>query len=252
MKVIGIIQARMGSTRLPGKMMRKIVDKPVLWHTANRLKHSKFLDKLVIATTDKKIDEPITLLAKDLNLKTFTGSEKDVLDRFYQTAKYYQAQIIARFCGDCPLIDPEIIDRVIGHYLKYNGKIDYVRGSLNYPSGIAAVGIFSFLLLEKAWYEAKSSIEREHVILYIWKNEKQYKIVSVGNKQDWSHIHLTVDTEKDFQRIKSIFSFLYKENKIFHLQEILDFLEKNPQFINEEEENIHDYHKRLKNLVKES
>ena len=226
--VTAIVQARMGSSRLSGKVLKEILGKPVLWHLINRLKRSKIIDKIVIATTTKEKDKPILKLAEEMGIDSFAGSEDDVLDRYYQAAKRFNADIIVRITADCPLIDPELVDKVIRRYLENNDGFDYVHSGLSYPDGIVETEVFSFLALERTWREAKLASEREHVTSYIWKNPILFRIDVVENEDDLSHIRLVVDDEQDFKLVSEVFRNLYKESEIFHLKDVLHFLNKRP------------------------
>lgn len=231
MHIVAIIQARMGSTRLPGKVMREIMGKPLLWHLVNRLKESRLIDKIVIATTDKAKDKPILKLAQELDIDSFTGSEDDVLDRYYQAAKEYNAEVVVRITADCPLIDPELVDKVVAYYLENKDTLDFAHSGVSYPHGVVETEVFSFAALEKAWKEARLVSEREHVTPYIWKNTEMFRTATLENDEDLSHIRLVVDDEKDFQLVAEIFHKLYKESEIFHLRDILDFLNKRPELL---------------------
>jgi len=231
MNVVAIVQARMGSIRLPGKVMREILGKPMLWHLVNRLKHARFIDKIVIATTENARDEPILKLAREMGVEGFTGKEDDVLDRYYQAAKKYGAETVVRNTADCPLVDPELVDRIIGHYLKNADMLDYVSNGPSYPDGIVETEAFPFVALEKAWREAKLLSEREHVTAYIWKNKEIFRTATVQYDEDLSHLRLVVDDEKDLQLVTEVFKNLYKEGEIFHLKDILDFLDKRPELL---------------------
>jgi len=231
MNVVAIAQARMSSRRLPGKVMREVMGKPLLWYFVERLKGSQLIDKIVIATTGKAKDEPILKLAEELDVSSFAGSEDDVLDRYYQAAKMYNAAPIVRVTADCPLIDPELVDRIIGYYLENEDKIDYARNGLSYPDGIVETEVFSFTALEKTWREARLTSEREHVTPYIWNNAEIFRIATLENEEDLSDMRITVDDEKDFQVVTEIFKNLYSKGEVFHLKDILGFLKKNPELL---------------------
>lgn len=231
MRVAGIVQARMGSSRLPGKVLKEILGKPMLWHLINRLKRAKLIDKIIIATTVKEIDKPILELAEEMRIDSFAGSEDDVLDRYYQAAKRYNADTIVRITADCPLIDPELVERVIEYYLENGDRLDYVHSGLSYPDGVVETEVFSFTALERAWREARLSSDREHVAPYIWKNPHLFRIAIVEHTEDLSHIRLSVDDDKDFQVVSEVFRNLYKEGEIFHLRDILDFLNRSPELL---------------------
>ena len=229
-KVVAIIQARMGSTRLPGKVMKEIVGKPMLWHVINRVKHTKELDDIVIATTNIKEDTQILELASKIGVKTYAGSENDVLDRYYQAAIISKADVIVRITADCPLADSNVIDKVVKYYL--NNDFDYVSTSIKptYPDGID-VEIFSFASLEKAWDEAKLSSEREHVTPYIWKNPNIFGIGNFSNDQDISHMRWSVDEQRDLEFVRDIYNKLYKESEMFYMEDILNLLKKHPELM---------------------
>ena len=229
MKVVAIIQARMGSTRLPGKVLMKILDKPLLWHVINRVSFSKYISEIVIATSTNPKDDEIEKFANENNFKLFRGSENDCLDRYYQAARKYKADIIVRITADCPLICPEIIDKVISEFLK--GKYDYVTNTLlyTYPDG-CDVEVFSFKVLEKAWKEAKDPLEREHVTPYI-RNSEKFRIKNVFNESPVNpdEYKWTVDRVEDLEFVKKVYEYLYKDGKVFSYKEIMDLLAKHPE-----------------------
>ena len=229
--VVAIVQARMGSSRLPGKVLKEILGKPLLWYLIDRLKWSKTIDKIVIATTTNERDKPILKLADEMGTDSFTGSEDDVLDRYYQAAKKYGMDTLVRITADCPLIDPELVDKIIRRYLENRGRFDYVHSGLSFPDGIVETEVFSFSDLERAWREAMLSSEREHVTPYIWKNPNLFRCDVVENEQDLSYIRLVVDDERDLKLVSEVFLNLYKEGEIFHLKDILDFLKIRPELL---------------------
>ena len=232
MKNIGaIIQARMGSSRFPGKVMKTIIGKPMLWHQINRLRKSELIEKIIIATTNKIQDRTIVDFAKENNILYFAGSEEDVLDRFYYTAKKFKVETIVRITADCPLIDPSLVDMIINFYIDNKNQYDIVHNGATYPVGILETEVFSFNILKKTWKNAELSSEREHVTSYIWKNPEMFRQATVENSKDLSHLRLVVDYEKDFKLIKTIFQNLYKEDDMFHLEDIVKFLNQNPELI---------------------
>lgn len=234
--ITAIIQARVGSSRLPGKVILEIEGKPLIWHVVERVRRTKKVEQIILATTIKKEDKKIVEIAKDMKVQSFAGSEKDVLDRYYQAAKKYGAKIIVRVTGDCPLVDPEIIDKTIEYFLKNN--FDYVstahalgkKISSTYPDGLDTE-VFSLKSLEKAWKEAKLPSEREHVTPYIWKNSKIFKCKSLQNDKDLSNLRWTVDEEKDLDFVRAVYKRLYQRGKIFLTKDILNLLEKEPELM---------------------
>lgn len=227
MNVTAIVQARMESTRLPGKVMEGIVGKPMLWHIIERLKKAKLLDNIMIATTDKEIDKPILKLADDSGIDSYAGNEEDVLDRYYQAATKSHVNGVARITADCPLIDPYLTDKVIQRYLM--GDCDYATNTLvqTFPDGLD-VEVFSYTSLETAWKEARWASEREHVTPYISKNPDKFKLANVENSVNLSHLRWSVDEVEDMEFVRQIYKYLYKEAQIFSMEDVLELLRKYP------------------------
>ena len=167
MKIISIIQARLGSTRLPGKVLKPILSRPMLSYMLERVKAAKRIDALMIATTENKSDQPIVEFCRSEKIKCFRGSENDVLDRYYQAARSVQAEIIVRLTADCPLIDPAVVDEIVEAFLTKYPNIDFASNvkPATFPDGMD-IEVFSFAALEWAWKETKNPLEREHVTPY--------------------------------------------------------------------------------------
>jgi len=227
--IIAIIQAHMGSTRLPGKVLIDIIGKPMLWHVVSRVRYAEHINNLVIATTTNRNDDKIVDFCKLYNIDCYKGSEEDVLDRYYQTAKFWQADSIVRITSDCPLIDPKIINKVISVYLENKDNIDGASNTIRrtYPRGLD-VEVISFRTLEKVWKEAKKDYQREHVTIYIYEHAKQFKLYSVENDENLAHHRWTVDEEKDLEFVKEVYERLYKEGKIFLMEDVIDLLKREP------------------------
>ena len=226
MNIVVIIQARTDSRRFPRKVLSKIEGKPLLWHVIDRMKKIKHA-KIIVATTNRKIDDEIIKIAKNSNVEYFRGKKNDVLDRFYKAAMKFNANIIIRITADCPLIDPRESNKVLNKFL--GGNFDYVTSDDNtYPKGLDTE-CFSFNVLEKAWKEAKLKSEREHVTPYIWKNPKIFRkgIVKLQNK-NLSSQRWVVDYENDLAFVRKIYSRLYKKKPNFHILDILNILKKEP------------------------
>ena len=223
---LAIIQARMGSTRLPGKVMMDLVGKPVLWHVIDRVKSSKFVDKIVVATTISKNDLQIVEFCAKNKINVYTGSEDDVLDRYYQTARLFKADNVIRITADCPLHDPYVIDDVISKHLNENN--DYTSNTLKetYPDGLDCE-VMTYLTLEEAWRNARLLSEREHVTQYIIKNEK-FKMGCLLNGMDRSSDRWTLDTDADYEFIKYVYNELYINNQIFCSEDIYGLLDEFP------------------------
>jgi spore coat polysaccharide biosynthesis protein SpsF (cytidylyltransferase family) len=237
MRIVAIVQARMGSTRLPGKVLKDIAGKPALWHVINRLKESRLIDEIVIATTVKAEDQAIVTLAADSGVKSYSGSEDDVLDRYFQAAKKYCADVIVRVTSDCPLLDPDIVDDVVKYFLE--NCYDYVSNTWasaqgdskqTYPVGLDTE-VFSFKVLERAWTDAKLPSEREHVTPFIWKNFALFRIGHVDNDEDLYYMRWTLDYERDLLFIREVYKQLSSKGLTFRSNEIISLLEKNPELL---------------------
>lgn len=229
-KIAAIIQARMGSSRLPKKVLAKIEGKPMLWHQVNRLKQSKFSPEIIIATSNLEQDKPILDLANQLNVKSYAGSHEDVLDRYYQASLINKIDIIVRITADCPLLDSEVFDKVLNTFLE--GDYDYVSNvrPATYPDGLD-VEVFSFVTLKKTWNNARLSSEREHVTGYIATHLNEFKNLNVTNSVDLSDLRWTVDEKEDLEFVRSIYKNLYHKNPNFLMKDILDLLKGKPELI---------------------
>jgi len=249
MNTVAIIQARISSTRLPEKVLKIIEGKTVLEHVINRVRAAKNIDDMVVATTVKKEDLEIVKLCASLGISVFCGSEDDVLDRYYQTAKLFKAGHIVRITSDCPLIDPQIIEEVIELY--FQKKADYASNTMpeTFPDGLDTE-VFSYKTLKKAWKNAKLSSEREHVTPYIRKYPNIFKIVNLKCEYNLNDKRWTLDEPEDFKFIKIIYKNLYSEDSLFGMIKILDFLKKNPE-IGELNKNIIRNEGYLKSLEKD-
>lgn len=226
MKVVCIIQARMGSSRLPGKVMKKICGKSVLQHDIERIRLVENIDDIVIATTNKSIDDEIVEEAKRLNIKYFRGEEQDVLSRYYNSAKESKSDIIVRITSDCPLIDFDVTKDTINLLLYNMDKYDYVSNTLerSFPRGLDTE-VFKWSVLEDINYKAINKNDREHVTKYIYENPDIYRLGSYTNKIDLSKYRWTLDTEEDFKLISIIYEELYYKNENFKMNDILNLME---------------------------
>ena len=222
-----IIQARMGSTRLPEKVMLNILGKPVLWHVVNRVSKARLIDGLIVATTINSEDDIIVEFCKSNNILVFRGSENDVLDRYYQCAKKYNIKDIVRITADCPLHDSNVIDVVIREYLR--GNYDYACNTIEYsfPDGFD-VEVFSFIALENAWKNAKLTSEREHVTPYIRKNEKFRKKNVFSNKK-YPLYRCSLDHPEDYEFIKRIYEGIGIE--MFYIDDVINYLREHQELL---------------------
>ena len=206
MKIIAIIQARMESTRLPGKVMKEICGKPILEHIVSRVKLSKKLDEVIVATSINKADDVIDLWAGRNKVSCFRGSQDNVLERFAKCAEIYNPDIIVRLTADNALIDADIIDKGIEEFLKENN--DYIYYKKGLPLGMA-VEIFNYCSLKKAYQEADNMECLEHVTPYIYRNPDKFNIKYYDNKDDLSNIRWTIDTVYDYTLVSNIYEKLY-------------------------------------------
>ena len=254
LKIVTVIQARTGSSRLPNKVMMSLSGAPLLIRMVERVKRSKLTGTIVVATTDESSDDPIEVLCKENNLNLFRGNTTDLLDRHYQAAKLSNADTVVKIPSDCPLIDPNIIDKVLKFYIDNSGRFDFVSNlhPATYPDG-NDVEIMSFKVLEEAWNNAKKELEREHTTPYFWENQDKFRIGNVTWETglDYSMTYrFTIDYLKDYNFIKSVYDELYPINPNFTLQDILDLLEKKPEIkkINEEYCGVNWYRNHLNEL----
>lgn len=230
MKIVAIIQARMGSTRLPGKVLLDLIGEPILVRVVSRSQRAMALDEVIIATTVDPKDEAIVKLCSSRGWNYFRGSEEDVLDRYYQTAKRYNVDVIVRITSDCPLIEPEIIDLVVREYL-HDRSLDYVSNTLSprtFPRGLD-VEAFTFEALERAWREDRNPAWREHVTPYIYRHPEKFRLKAVTNGKNLSHLRWTVDTLKDLEFVCRIYNYFGHDR--FTWREVLALLEKHPEWL---------------------
>ncbi|MDM3872385.1 glycosyltransferase family protein [bacterium SCSIO 12696] len=228
MKVLAILQARMSSSRLPGKVLKCILGKPMLWHQIERIKRSSQIDRLIVATSIDGSDDELERFCETHSIDCFRGSLVDVLDRYYQAAQQYDPEHVVRLTGDCPLIDPELIDLTIERHIKEGA--DYTSNSLTptYPDGLDVEVVKSSVLFE-AWASSEKVSEREHVTLYIRNNADRYKICGLVSDTDNSSMRWTVDEFEDFEFVNQIYKRLYASNPNFSSADVIKALEFEPE-----------------------
>lgn len=229
-KVLAIVQARMGSSRLPGKVLKEILGRPVLWHLINRLKQAKLINQIIIATSDNDRDEPIVRFAKENGIACYAGSESDLVDRLYQAATKYLADAIVRITADCPLVDPVLVDRIIKLYLDSKGSLDYVSNinPRTYPDGLD-VEIFSFQALKKVWEEVKDPFRREWITTNFFEHPEEYHLGNLEHGEDLSRLRWTLDYQEDLDYIVEIYKRLYLDDRVFQMKDILALLREHPE-----------------------
>jgi len=230
-KVAAIIQARMGSTRLPGKILKTVNEKTLLEYQMERVKRSKSIDQIIIATTIKESDQAIVELCERVGIDYYRGSEQDVLSRYYEVAQKFDVDVIVRLTSDCPIIDPEVIDKVVYRYLDNQSSVDYVSNTLErtYPRGLDTE-VFSFEALSKAYQEAVLPRDKEHVTAYFYTNPDLFKLQSVTSEKNYGNYRWTVDTVEDFELVRLILGELYNPNKLFLLEDVIRLIKEHPEW----------------------
>lgn len=233
MKIGAIIQARTGSTRLPNKILKPLPydsDITVLQQDIRRIKKSRYLNEIIIATTENREDDTIVKIAEMEKIKCFRGSEDDVLGRHYFAAKENFIDIIVRFTSDCPCMDNEIIDMVIDEYLK-NESYDFVATVLKrtFPIGLD-VEVIKFSALERAYLEAKENYQREHVTDYIYENPGIFKLKNVCSTEIYNkpELRITLDTQEDYMLLCAIYDYLYYKNNNFLAADVVKLFDEKP------------------------
>lgn len=225
MRVVAVIQARMSSTRLPGKVLLDIGGETMLSRVVHRTRAAS-LDEVVVATALGPADDPIVWECEKLGVAAFRGSETDVLDRTYRAAQESQAEGIVRITSDCPLIDPQVIDRVVGAFRQ--ARPDYASNVLQrtYPRGLDTE-VMAFHALERAWLEASEPYQRVHVTPYFYQNPARFRLLSVVHESDYSQTRWTVDTADDLAFVRAVYERLGNERG-FGWLEVLALLEREP------------------------
>ncbi len=219
----------MGSTRLPGKVLTEIAGRPMLWHVVQRAKRAQRLDHAIVATSEKPEDDTVAAFCTESDIACFRGSEGDVLDRYYQAArKFIDATTIVRITADCPLVDPQVIDKVVETY--QDGPYDYVTNVLprTYPDGLD-VEVFSLAALERAWSETGGPYPREHVTFYLREHPDLFRIGNVMHQVDLSAMRWTVDYPQDMHFVRTVYDHMIDGS--FGLTDVLELLEAHPELI---------------------
>ncbi len=254
MNIITIIQARMGSSRLPGKVLLPIKGKPLLIRMIERVKASRLVGDIIVATTNDKSDNIISDLCKSENISVYRGDSNNLLDRHYKAVMERSPDIVVKIPSDCPLIDPVVIDKVIGNFISNFGKYDYVSNlhPATYPDG-NDVEAMTFSAISEARENAYRQLELEHTTPYLWENPEKYRIGNVlwESGKDYSMTHrFTIDYEEDFKFINCVYDELFPQNPLFSLEDILLLLNKKPELmaINNKYTGVNWYRKHLNEL----
>jgi spore coat polysaccharide biosynthesis protein SpsF len=228
-RVVAIIQARMGSSRLPGKVLEDLAGQPMLARVINRTSRADTIDEVIVATTTRPEDNVIELMCRARGNHYFRGSSDDVLDRYYQTAVAFGADAVVRITSDCPLIEPDIIDRIVKGFLNCSGA-DYVSNTLErtYPRGLD-VEVFGFAVLKQAWEEDDNPVWREHVTPYIQRHPGKFRVFNAASEVDYSHMRWTVDTNEDLEFVRRIYNYFQTDS--FHWEDVLGLLRSKPDLL---------------------
>jgi spore coat polysaccharide biosynthesis protein SpsF len=231
MSIVAIVQARMGSTRLPGKVLKDLSGKPMLLRVLNRVSAASTLQKVVVAIPDLPESSVIERLCAAAGYSCFRGSEHDLLDRYYRTAVGHCADTIVRITADCPLIDPGLIDVVVQRYLQCPSMLKYasnIHPTRTFPRGLDTE-VFGFDTLESAWRNDRNHAWREHVTPFIYRHPEKYEIIGVTNQEDLSGYRLTVDTAEDFQLIELLYQWF--NEKPFSWTDVVTLLREHPEWL---------------------
>lgn len=227
MRLAAIVQARMGSHRFPGKVLKPLGGVPMLWHTFQRLRRVREIDQIILATSELKQDDPLVDFADEEQIPVFRGSEEDVLERYYLAAKKFDTDVIIRITGDCPFIDPEITRRTIRLFLE--NHLDYSSNTLErtFPRG-TDTEVFSFEALERAYLDGIRPEDREHVTYFIRTHPERFKVQGIKNGKDLSFIRHCVDEERDYLFVKALFHHLAFYNIFFNTRDVEWAIDKFP------------------------
>jgi spore coat polysaccharide biosynthesis protein SpsF len=227
MTTLAIIQARMGSTRLPGKVLLDLGGATVLARAVRRLKRSEQISNIVVATTSAPADAAIVSECERLQVRCFRGSENDVLDRYYQVASLYPDGAVVRITSDCPLIDPQLVDETIRVFR--DERADYASNDFprTYPRGLDSE-VFTSAALERAWREAHEPYEREHVTPYLYEHPEIFRLASLSGDVDHSQYRWTLDTPEDLELLRAIYS-RFDNRDDFRWQDVVALMEREPE-----------------------
>ncbi|MFZ0300592.1 MAG: glycosyltransferase family protein [Candidatus Sulfotelmatobacter sp.] len=243
MRVVAIIQARMRSTRLPGKVLKDLAGATVLERVVSRLRRCRLVNEVVVATSAEPADDVIVNECQRLGTHAFRGSEQDVLDRYYRAAQRMQAEAVVRITSDCPLIDPGVSDKTVQAFL--SERPDYASNALErtYPRGLDTE-VMTFAALECAWTEARQAYQREHVTPFLYQHPERFKILSVTGDHDYSQHRWTLDTPEDLEFLRVVYARGVNRQDLTW-QDVLNIVEGEPELA---EINRHVVQKTVSNL----
>jgi spore coat polysaccharide biosynthesis protein SpsF len=226
MKIVAIVQARMGRSRLPGKVLKDLGGAAVLDRVLNRLGRSRLIQELLVATTSEPADDAIVEHCERTGRKMFRGSEQDVLDRYCRAAKYMNADVVVRITSDCPVIDPEVTDATIRAFLDQHADYASNIRVRSYPRGLDTE-VMTLQALERAWRESTKPHQREHVTPYIYENPGEFALHGIEHGTDCSQHRWTVDTPEDLQLLRAIYA-RFGGRDDFGWREVLELVESDP------------------------
>lgn len=230
MRVVAIIQARMGSSRLPGKILMDLAGEPMLARVVGRLRRARTLAEVVVATTVEPADEAVERLCAARGWACFRGSQDDVLDRYYRAAQQAGAEVIVRITADCPLIEPAVVDRVVQEFLDRRDELDHacnVWPRRTFPRGLDTE-VFPWRTLDRLWHEDRDPATREHVTAYVYKHPELFRLHNVVNDTDLSGHRWTVDTPEDLALVRNLYGELGGDAFTWH--DVLALLERRPEW----------------------
>lgn len=227
MKIVAIIQARMGSTRLQGKVLKDLEGETVLARVVQRLRRTTLINEILVATTDLRADDSIVSECRKQSVPVSRGDQNDVLDRYLRAAQLIKADVVVRITSDCPLIDPEVTDKTIATFVEK--RPDYASNALKrtYPRGLDTE-VISFNALDRAWRQAQKKYEREHVTPYIYEHPEEFKVLSVAGDLDYSAHRWTLDTPEDLEFVRAVYSRMDHEAP-FSWRDVLALLDRDPE-----------------------
>lgn len=246
-RTVAIIQARMGSSRLPGKVMQEIKGRPMLDWVITRAGRAKLVDEVAVATTTDASDDPIEAYCKANDVPVYRGDVFDVLDRYYQASRAFEADSIVRLTADCPLLDPYVVDQTVRRFFAEGA--DFAANRLpppfkrTFPIGLDTE-VCSFAALERAWKEAEEKYQREHVMPYLYDEEGRFKVVVVNNPEDFGEQRWTVDTPEDLEFVRQVVAGFGIFDD-FNWMDVLALLDRNPELL---EINAEIEHKTMKDV----
>ncbi len=236
MPPVAIIQARLGSSRLPGKVLKEVAGRPMLWHIVERARRAPGVAQVVVATSDVAGDAPLRAFCASEGIACFAGSEQDVLDRFYRAAEKHGADPVLRITADCPFVDPELVGRVLAEYQRggadhvsaATGATAFKQGGAKFPDGLD-VECFGFQALARAHREATAQSDREHVTPDLYRVDGRFRVAKVFSDGDHGALRWTVDHADDLEMVRRVYEALYRPERPFGMKEILAYFAAHPE-----------------------